>query len=416
MSGERAPALERDLAATAAVTTYSLVVAAGFARVFSGWGFLADLAALVLLGHGVSFALRRLRVSGWFATPFLTLFLLWVLLVQEYRDTMTWLVPGGATWDQVELEIGLVRDQFQTAVAPVLYGAGWATLAGLALVLVVVMADSFAFRAEARGETLVPGGVLFVFIAALASDRLRVELTVALVAAGVLTVVALRRLHDRHRRVELRPPRSAASLAAPTAIATAAAVAVLAGVIGPRIPGAQAEPLYETRGRGGGVTNIISPLVDIRSRLTNRGDNELFRVNADAPAYWRVTTLPAFDGQRFSLPQRRLERIDDGSGATDPDAPQIRQQIQIVGLGGLLIPAAADPVGAEGFSDDERLVINENRDTDSLLAPDELQPGDLFRIVSTRPQLTPDVLRAATSSSPPDEIFTELPDDLPPVV
>ena len=412
----QAPPLERDLAATAALTGYSLVVAAGFARVFSGWEFMWDLAALVVLGHGVSFALRRLRVSGWFAIPFLSVFLVWMLLVQEYRDTMTWLIPGGATWDQVELEIGLVRDQFQTAVAPVLYGAGWATLAGLALVVTVVMADSFAFRAEARGESLVPGGVLFVFIAALSSDRLRILLTVLLVGAGIVAVVALRALHDRHRRVELRSARSATPLAVPAALATAVAVALLAGVIGPRIPGAGAEPLYDTRGRGGGVTNIISPLVDIRSRLTSRGDVELFRVNADAPAYWRVTTLPAFDGQRFSLPQGPLERIEGGEAATFDGAPEIRQQVQILSLGGLLVPAAADPVGAEGFSGDDRLDLRLNRDTNSLLAPDDLAPGDLFRVVSARPQLTPDILRGATSAAPPDEIFTALPDDLPDIV
>lgn len=416
MNRDRAPAIERDLIATAAVAAYSLVVAAGFARVFSGWGFMTDFAALVLLGHGVSLVLRRLRVTGWLAIPLQAVLLLWVLLVQEYRGTMTRLVPSGATWDQVELEIGLVRDQFQTAVAPVLYGAGWATLAGFALVVAIVLADSFAFRAEARAEALVPGGVLFVFIAALASDRLRVALTGLLVAAGILAVIALRTLHDRHRRVELRTSRSIASLAGPAALATAATVAVLAGVVGPRIPGAQAEPLYDTRGRGGGVTNVISPLVDIRSRLTSRGSTELFRVNADAPAYWRVTTLPAFDGQRFSLPQRRLERIEDGAGGARDGVPEIRQQIQIVGLGGLLVPAAADPVGAEGFSGGERLDLRLNRDTNSLLAPDDLQPGDLFRIVSAAPQLTPDELRAATSAAAPDEIFTALPDDLPAVV
>jgi transglutaminase-like putative cysteine protease len=410
-----APPLGRDLAATIALTSYSLVVAAGFARVFSGWGFMSDLAALVILGHSVSFALRRLRVSGWFAIPFLSLFLVWLLAVQAYSDTMTWLIPRGATWDQVTLEIDLVRDQFQTAVAPVLYGAGWATLAGFAIIVTVVMADSFAFRADARGEALVPGGVLFVFIAALASDRLRIVLTALLVAAGIVTVIALRTLHDRRRRVELRSSRTATSLAVPAALATAVAVAVLAGVVGPRIPGAQAEPLYETRGRGGGVTNIISPLVDIRSRLTSRGDVELFRVNADAPAYWRVTTLPAFDGQRFSLPQRPLERID-GGGTAVGDAPEIRQQIQVLSLGGVLIPAAADPVGAEGFSDGERLDLRLNRDTSSLLAPDDLAPGDLFRIVSAQPRLTPDVLRAATSVAPPDAIFTELPDELPDIV
>ena len=43
--------------------------AIGFARVFSGWDFLPDLALLVIVGHGVSFALRRARVSGWIAIP-----------------------------------------------------------------------------------------------------------------------------------------------------------------------------------------------------------------------------------------------------------------------------------------------------------------------------------------------------------
>jgi transglutaminase-like putative cysteine protease len=415
-----APPIDRDLAATAALAGYSLVVAAGFARVFSGWEFMWDLAVLVVLGHGASFAMRRLRVSGWFAVPFLAVFLVWLLVVQAYRDSMTALIPTGATWDQVQLEIGLVRDQFQTAVAPVLYGAGWATLAGLALVLAIVMSDSFAFRAEARGEALVPGGVLFVFIAALSSERLRVTLTGLLIAAGIVAVVGLRALHDRHRRVELRSNRAAVSLLVPTAMATAIAVALLAGVVGPRIPGAQAEPLYETRGRGNGVTNIISPLVDIRSRLTSRGSVELFRVNADGPAYWRVTTLPAFDGQRFSLPQRPLERIEDevapDGGPSADGAPENRQQIQVLGLGGVLIPAAADPVGAEGFSDGTRLDLRLNRDTSSLIAPDDLGTGDLFRVVSARPQLTPDQLRAATSANPPDDIFTELPDDLPGIV
>ena len=97
-----------------------------------------------------------------------------------------------------------MRDQFQTAVAPVIYDVGWATLAGLAMVVVIVMADSFAFKAEARGEALVPGGVLFVFIAALGSrDRMRLGSTVLLIGAGILAVVALRNLHDRSRQVEL---------------------------------------------------------------------------------------------------------------------------------------------------------------------------------------------------------------------
>ena len=408
--------LERDVAATGALTAYTVAVAVGFARVFSGWGFLVDLVVLAVVGHGLSFLLRRARLTGWLAIPFTTLVMLWVLVAQQYGATMARLVPRQATWDQAQLEIELVRDQFQTAVAPVLYGAGWATLAGFALIIVIVMSDSFAFRAEARGEALVPGGVLFVFIAALSSARLRVLSTVLLLAVGVLLVIALRRLHDRGRQVELSAGKRRASMALPTAVATAVAIAVIAGLLGPRLPGAQAEPLYETRGRGGGVTEVLSPLVDIRSRLTNRGDVELFRVDADAPAYWRATTLPEFDGRTFRLPTRALERVEGDFGAEPENSRRNRQQIQMLSLGGQLVPAAADPFQADGFANGERIDLRLNRDTNTLVTPDEIAAGDLFTVVSAAPELSAEVLRDATSAAPPDAIFLELPGDLPSIV
>jgi transglutaminase-like putative cysteine protease len=408
--------LRRDLTATLALTLYSIAVAVGFARVFSGWDFLRDLTVIAVVGHGTSFLLRRVRLTGWLAIPLTTLALLWVLIAQHYGDTMSWMLPSGTTWDQLDLEVGLVRDQFQTAVAPVLYGAGWAALAGFALIVAVVMSDSFAFRAEAGGEALVPGGVLFVFIAALSSDRLQIVSTGLLLAGGVLVAIALRWLHDRQRRVELTSRRGPASMAIPGAIATAVVVAVLAGVIGPRLPGAQAEPLYDTRGRGGGVTEVISPLVDIRSRLTNRGNTELFRVDAPEPAYWRATTLPEFDGTTFGLPTRSLERVEGQFGTQNSTGREIRQQIQILSLGGKLIPAAADPFQADGFSGGQAVVLNYNRDTSTLVTLEDVSAGDLFTVVSSAPVPAADQLRAAGSSSPPDSIFVELPDDLPDVV
>ncbi len=257
--GAHMPSIGRDFTATLALALYSFTVGVGFARVFSGWDFLPDVALLVIVGHGTSFVLRRLRVSGWISIPLVTAFLLWTVAMYQYSSTVSWLVPWRATWQQFRIDVDVVRDQFQTAVAPVIYEVGWATLAGLAMVVVIVMADSFAFKAEARGEALVPGGVLFVFIAALGSPRMRLESTALLIGAGVIAVVALRNLHDRSRQVELTAARRSPSLAMPVAVVTAAVIAVMAGVIGPRIPGADAEPLYETRGRGGGIIEVDEP-------------------------------------------------------------------------------------------------------------------------------------------------------------
>ncbi len=404
-AADRSTPLDRDLVATLAVTAYSLAVALGFARVFSGWEFFSDLALIAVVGHGLSFLLRRAHLSGWLTIPAMAIGLLWLVAAVQYPSTFASIFPWRDTWRQFRLDMTVVRDQFQTAVAPVIYDVGWATLAALAMVLVVVMADAFAFRAEARGESLVPGGVLFVFIAALGSPRLRITATVLLIAAGVLAVVALRVLHDRSRRVELSSSRRPAWML-PAATATAVVVAVAAGVVGPRIPGAGADPLYETRGRGGGITEVLSPLVDIRSRLVNRGNVELFRVNADAEAYWRQTTLPEFDGSTFKLPKRSLTRIDDDLGAGG--GREIRQQIQILSLGGPLLPAAADP---------QRVAPNEdirlNTDTSTLVKTSPLEPREVFTIISQTPDVTPEVLRAATTSNPPDDIFLGLPGDFP---
>ena len=90
------------------------------------------------------------------------------------------------------------------------------------------------------------------------------------------------------------------------------------------LPGADAAPLYETSGGGGGVTQIVSPLVDIRSRLTNRSTTELFRVRADAESYWRSSALPEFDGTTWGLPERELQSVDgalDRSGGVDVREP-----------------------------------------------------------------------------------------------
>jgi hypothetical protein len=417
--------LDRDVAATVALAAYSVVVGFGLARVFGSWDFADDTIAVVVVGHGASFALRRWRVSGWIAVPAVAIILLWLITLQSYRSTFNAVFPTGATWDQFRLETDLVRDQFRTAVAPVFYGAGWATLSGLAVMSVVMLSDTFAFRAEARGEALVPGGVLFVFIAALGTDRSsalgtdrsRVILTAALIATGFIAVFALRALHDRRRRVESSASvRSARALVFPTAIGTAVAIGVLAGVIGPRLPGANAEPVYQTRGRDGGVTEVLNPLVDIRSRLVNRTNTLLFRVLSPVESNWRYMALPKFDGRTFRLPQRdgatfelQLEDAGGSMGTVREGAETFTHEIEIQSLGGQLVPAAADPVGA--FPPD---TLRFNADTSTLLkVGDELGQGERFTIESASPHLLPDQLRAAPRETPPDPIYLELPDDFP---
>ena len=420
MSSTELRPLDRDVAATLALAAYSTVVGFGLARVFGSWDFADDMIAIVVVGHGASLALRRWRVSGWVAVPAVVLLLLWLIALQSYRSTFNAVFPTGATWDLFRLETDLVREQFRTAVAPVLYGAGWATLSGLAIMSIVVLSDTFAFRAEARGEALVPGGVLYIFIAALGTDRSaalgtdrsRVILTAALIASAFVTVFTLRALHDRRRRVESSAAvRGARALVYPTAIASAVAIGVLAGAIGPRLPGANAEPLFHTRGRAGGVTEVLSPFIDIRSRLINRTNTLLFRVSSPVESNWRYIALPDFDGRFFRLPPegRDLEETGGSFGTVRPGAETFTQEIEIQSLGGQLVPAAADPIGVLP-SDSVRY----NPDSSTLLKlGDELGLGERFTIESASREFQPDELRAAPHEAPSDPMYLNLPDDFP---
>jgi transglutaminase-like putative cysteine protease len=402
------PSLMSDLLATAMVAAFSMVVALGYARVFSGWPFVVDLAIIVAVGHGSGLLLRRWRLTAWIAVPALALVLAWTVLAVYYSETFSWAMPTSDTWAVLGEQLDSVRGEFRTTVSPVDYGGGWDVLAAIGLAIAVLLADVFAFRADARAETLVPGGVLFVFVGALGDDRLRIASAVAVVGVGVAATATLRAYHAG--------PDSSRSTTSwhrwPVALGFAVVVALSAGFIGPRLPGADAAPLYETSGGSGGVSQVLSPLVDIRSRLTNRSTTELFRVRADAESYWRSSALPEFDGTTWGMPERDLQPID-GSLTAPPDSLiENRQQITIGALGGSLVPAAPDPFQASG-PDDLRFAA----ETSTLVTVDsDLQAGDRIDIVSAAPVLSSAELSAATTAAAPDPIYTSVPVDLPPVV
>ena len=129
-------------------------------------------------------------------------------------------------------------DAFPTAVAPVPSEGSFATATAMVVALCVILSDTFAFRAYGRVESVVPTGVLFLFTAALGTDRNLVAVTVLWVATAILTVAVLRfEQHDGD--LAWMGARSIALLATlPAIIVTAGVSAVAAGAVAPRLPGA----------------------------------------------------------------------------------------------------------------------------------------------------------------------------------
>ena len=95
-----------------------------------------------------------------------------------------------------------------------------------------------------------------------------------------------------------------------------------AWAVAPHLPGADAEPLFDTHGGRGGVTEIVSPLVDIRSRIVNQAETELFTMQATGRVVLADLGAARFDGDRWDAARRASSK-----------APTTRSTPPLAGLG-----------------------------------------------------------------------------------
>ncbi len=391
--------------ALAMLTTVTVI---SMCRVFADWSFLRPMLVVALGVHLVAALLRAARSPLWVALPVMVLGLVWLLGLVYYRDTLSMLLPTGRTIDLMRLDLRLVLDQFSSAVAPVPSAGSFAVMSAGAIGLTVVLSDTFAFRAFGRVEAVVPSGVLFVFTAALGTDRHRIVVAALWVGAALLVVAVLRFAQEGHDITWMGARRATLGAALPAIVVTIVFSAVAAAAVAPRLPGAGQQALIDTRNRGGSVTEVLSPLVDIRARMTKQGNAELFTVQSTNGAhYWRVISLPTFDGSAWSPPEEDLSKMGDRTSEVPHPGARMTQIISIENLGGHLVPAAYHPTRVSPSA------VYWAPDSQSLVLPDQnLKPGDQIRVSSVITAPTVAQLRAATTNQA-DSIYYQLPGGLP---
>jgi transglutaminase-like putative cysteine protease len=396
-----------NVVASLSLTLLTVVTALGMCRVFGDWRFLQPLVTVAVVVHLASLVMRTARVPALVALPALALVTYEAIALLFYKDTTRALLPSRDTLELLRLDLRLVWTQFPNAVAPVPSDGSYLVAAAFGIGLVALLSDAFAFRAFGRVEAVVPGGVLFIFTAALGTDRNRVAVAALWFATAIVVVALLRALHSGTDDSWLGRRGRAMGAAVPATLACAAVAAVAAAAIGPMLPGAGDEPLLDTHNGAGQVTEVLSPLVDIRSRLVNRSGTEMFVVDAPVGQYWRVTGLSEFDGRTWGL---RDSKLEDGGFLREP-APNgtvVDQRITISRLGGKLIPSAFAPTFVS--QDNVRWLPN----TDTLVYDeDTMEPGDVFDITADVTEAPADVLRTLTASSPPSDEFFQLPSAFP---
>ncbi len=414
MSGSAVRSPQRGLLGLAnlALVLTTVATAASFSRVFAGWDFLRPVLVVALAGHALALGGRLARLPGWLAVPLGLAGVAVVTAWVHYPDTLWHALPTLDTWRVARDELAQAWALVGDAIPPVEHDGGFGLAAGWSLGVAAVLADTFAFRAGGRFEAVVPTGVVFVAVSAVGIDRNRLS-SVAVWLVAALSLVAILRSADatgssswvgpRIRMTGLRWSAGGLTLAVAAGLVAAAA--------GPRLPGAGAEPWFDPDRSGNSRTEVVSPLVDIRGRLTDRSSTVLFTVTADRPAYWRLTGLPQFDGTRWGLPERLLDRAAGQLARPRPASTPLLQRFEIEALAGNLAPVAAAPTELRASSRDLYFVL----DTGTLVVGDDgLERGDAYEIVSAVAQPTADELLVASTRNPPDPAYLELPDSFTP--
>jgi hypothetical protein len=395
--------------ATVALTLLTVVTAVSLCRVFPDWAYLRPMLVVCIGVHVVMCLLRMLRITAWLALPTGLVTLAVLIGLIYFRDSTRFGLPTGDTIEQYRISMRLVWRQFPRAVSPVPSEGSFAIAATSALALCAWLADSFAFRAFGRAEAVVPAAVVFIFTSALGVDRNRVLVAAVWVGAAILTIAALRMAHARDDSAWMGKRRQSLWSALPAAVACALFATTGAVAVAPNLPGAGDKALLDTRNRDGDVTEVVSPLVDIRSRLVNRGNVELLTVATETPRYLSLTALGEFDGTQWKTLPENTRPATGTLGDAQPNAEVVVQRITIKRLGGVFAPAARTAISAEWQG--RNLLWAEKGD--ALYVDGGLEPGYQYQVTSADNDPSPVDLRAATVDRAPDPAYYSVPDSLP---
>jgi transglutaminase-like putative cysteine protease len=389
----------------------------GMHRLFEDGSFRGPLLLQALLAHVTMAALRRARVrllpAAVAAVVIGALCITWA----QYLRTTWMLIPSPDTLTAIRADMDGAWAVFQEVQAPAPVEPGFIVATSLAVWVIAFVADWGAFRTGVSFEALLPPATLFLFAAVLGADGARTAAAALFVAAAMLFLLLHRtwRQEDTATWAALHHHRGRRALV--TSGGSLACVAVLAGaLVGPNLPGAENSALLPWRE----LTDdqeprvVISPLVDIQSRLLQQPNVNVFTVRTDNPdgAYWRLTALDSFTGSIWKS-SYKTDDVDNElprSNEHAADTTLTTQTITIQALAAIWLPAAYEPISldsdAEVDYDEDSATLIVDRDADTS---DGLQ----YTVTSRVSDWTGEELQTASDEVPDDiaDRYLQLPDD-----
>lgn len=407
------------LEVAAALLVPSAIV--GFARVFAEPSAIVPVLGASLLSSAVAVAGRRLGLPL-LLTALASFTLLGLLIVNAYAPgtATAGLVPTGATVDRLQALISDLVANFEGQKSPVPTLDSFVATSMVAAWVMAFLTDWGAMRLRLAFEPVFPSALIFLFTAIppIAVDQYRVAATVVF-ALGLINWAVAQRLAKLIQHTTWLP---AHEKLGPSTLARGAlalsALALLAGVItGPRIPWADAEPMFSFAQQRDPVRRVPSPFIEIDKRLVDQRDEVLFTVEAAESTYWRIAGLDKFEGN--------LWKVEGDFSPEDGDLPgqslggqrrELRQKIEIRALAAIWLPAAFAPARIESTSAE----LTWNGESSSLTVSNGIDSSDgvVYEITSSVPDFSVDELRAAPATIPANiaETYLDVPLEVTPRV
>jgi len=392
------------LPAEAGLVSITVGVIYGFSRVFIGTGFFFPMLAVGVYAHAVTMVTRRrgfsVPTSALIGVPGLLLLACWLFFI----DSTALGIPTPTTVTAAQDALTVSWQSFGTIVAPAPPLTGFVMASCGALFFAVFLADWAAFRLWSAFEAIVPASTLFIFCSLLGSPEHKIDSS-AVFLASVLGFLLLHRTARQETSAGwLTADIDRGSQAGLRAGAALTAGALAFGIIlGPVLPGAASPPLLSIRGGDGGGPGsriTISPLVDIKDRLVNQSNEEVFTVESNERAYWRMTSLDTFEGDIWRSGGKYTSvdgNLDAPLPPTGVRTAAARQNYTITKLKVLWLPAAFEPTHVSSDaevryqSDSATLIVNTNQENSDNMS---------YVVESVLPRFTAEQLRGAATAVP----------------
>ncbi len=403
--------------ATLEIAAALLVPAAsyGFVRVFAHGDAVIPVIGAGFLSTAVAVLLRRLRVPLAAAGAVSLVFLLALIANRFTPGTVRFgFIPTSATLDEAEVLITELIRNFQELKTPVEALDPFIATAMIAAWVMAFLTDWGALRLRLAFEPVLPAGLLFIFSAVLGAGTHQVVTTVAFAAAIAFWAVVQRTVNLAEGNAWLANDRRRGTTGVAQAAAVFAAMAVIAGiVVGPRLPGADAQEMLSFRDQGDPTRVVVSPFVSIEARLVEQSATELFTVTSSQPSYWRLAGLDEYDDNIWKVAGNFSPEDGELPGATVEGGARedVQQDYSVSALQEIWLPAAFAP--AEIVETTARLTWN--AESGSLTVANDIPNSDgvEYSLISSIPRFTAEELAAAPETVPPEIAERYLP--LPPV-